>query len=336
MFEGFSRFWVIVGLAREVRADRLTPLVIAGERLVLFRDAGGQVAALVDRCPHRGVALSLGRVRNGIVECPFHGWQFDGTGRNCRVPWNPDARRDRLGAQALVAREDRGLVWLYTGLDPADAPMPLEALLRDDVTLCAQSWVWDAHWTRVMENMLDTPHLPFVHRATIGRRLAPYVDRAMQLRWQPTAYGADITREIDGEPADGSRLAYRFPNVMELVIDPPGRLFRLLAVCTPEREGRTRLTLITVRNFAKTRWLDPVFRRMNARIAREDRRIVESSMPREIPHASWEASVRTDRPTLAFRKIYFERIRDGRSDGPPREHEHAHDADPTNSQENRP
>lgn len=101
---------------------------------------------------------------------------------------------------------------------------------------------------------------------------------------------------------------------MELAIDPriPGigqTTFRLLAVCTPAEPGTTRLTIYTLRDFARSRLFDPLFARTNARIAAEDRAIVESSQPPEVPPAGEERSVATDAPTLAFRKIWFTRIR---------------------------
>lgn len=316
MFEGFANLWTIVGLAREFMGDRLYPLTVAGERVVLFRDGEGALAALIDRCPHRGAALSLGQLRDGIVECPFHGWQFDGRGNNCFVPWNPDAKRATLGAIALPVREAGGLVWLYTGQDPDTAPMPSEVLARDDVVLCAQSVSWAVHWTRVMENMLDSPHLPFVHKGTIGRRMMQQVARRMDLSWTPEPYGGRITSQIEDEARSG-RLDYRFPNAMELLIDPPGKILRLLAVCLPEAPDRTRLTIITVRNFARARLLDFAFKRGNRRIAQEDQHVLESSLPIRVPMAGEEKSVRTDLPTLAFRKIYFDVIapKAGRSAG---------------------
>ena len=308
MFADFADLWVIVGLARDLRAGKLHPRLVAGERLVLFRDAEGKPAALLDRCPHRGVALSLGRLEGGIVECPFHGWKFDGTGANCLVPWNPDAKRDQLGATALPVREAGGLIWLYTGFDPADEPMPSESLLQPGVVLSAQSALWDIHWTRAMENMLDSPHLPFVHKATIGRFVANYQHGRMDTEWFEQPYGARIENRIEGKDKP-SRLDYRFPNAMELFLDVPGKLLHLMAVCLPEGEGQTRLTIITLRDFARSRLFDPFFARTNRKIALEDQAILESSLPSEVPPAGQEKSVRTDRPTLAFRKLYFERIK---------------------------
>ncbi|MEO0062645.1 MAG: hypothetical protein RLZZ08_1205 [Pseudomonadota bacterium] len=307
MFEGFANVWAIVGLVRDFRAGQLYPLTLAGEKVVLFRDDAGRMAALIDRCPHRGVALSLGKLADGRLECPFHGWQFDGQGRNCFVPWNPDAKHDTLGATALPVREAGGLVWLHTGPDPVDEPVPSETLLRDDVVLCSQSARWRVHWTRAMENMLDSPHLPFVHKGSIGRGLRGMVHKRMDLTWTPQPYGATIANRVEGKDRD-SRLDYRFPNAMELFIDPPGRVFRMIAICHPEDAQHTRLTIITIRNFARSRLFDPLFRWSNRRIALEDQHILESSSPLEVPPAGQEKSVRTDAPTLAFRKIWFDRL----------------------------
>ena len=212
-FAGFAEVWTIVGTAAELKSGRMLPMTVAGERVVLFRDAHGRPAGLVDQCPHRGVALSLGKLCDGVVECPFHGWRFDSTGANVHVPWNPDAKLERLGALALPVREAGGLIWLYTGFAPADEPQPSETLMQPRVVIAAQSAIWRTHWTRAMENMLDSPHLPFVHRATIGRFVAPHLPGRMDVEWIPTPYGARVESLI-GERPSASRLDYRFPNTM--------------------------------------------------------------------------------------------------------------------------
>ena len=310
MFAGFANVWTIVGLARDFPAGKPHAMQVAGEKLVLFRDGAGKLSALVDRCPHRGVALSLGKVRNGALECPFHGWCFDGAGRNVHVPWNPDAKRDQLSATALPVREAGGFAWLFTGQEAQGEPVLSETLADPRLVLCGQKVRWAVHWTRAMENMLDSPHLPFVHKGTIGRGLAKLVaTRRMDVKWTPTDYGARIDNVVEGREQQG-RLEYRFPNAMELFIDPPGKTFRMLAVCLPESETHTQMCIYTLRNFARSRLLDPLFAWSNARIAREDQAVLESSQPPIVPPAGAEKSVRTDAPTLAFRKLWFDRLKD--------------------------
>lgn len=309
LFRDFGNLWVALCPATHLRASRPIALTVADERIVLFRGADGTASALIDRCPHRGVALSLGKIVNGELACPFHGWRFAADGRCTHVPWNPDAKRDTLAAVALPLREIGGILWLFTGREAQGEPMAPSALLNPKARLTAQDFVWDVHWTRVMENMLDTPHLPFVHARTIGKRLQGRTGEAMTMRWQETDYGAQIIAQRAGEEPR-TNLRYHFPNMMELRIDPGRRLLRMLAVCSPAEAGKTRLTLYTLRDFAKWRWFDPLFTRANARIAAEDQAILESSQPVHVPPAGEEKSVATDAPTLAFRKIWFSRIKD--------------------------
>ena len=308
MFQDFANVWTIIGSTAQLRKGHLLSVRVAAERIVLFRDASGEPAALLDRCPHRGVALSLGKLCEGVVQCPFHGWQFDGTGANRNVPWNPDAKKELLRATSLPVRELNGLLWLHTGPVAAVEPLPSETMLRPDLACTVQSARWSTHWTRAMENMLDMPHLPFVHRKTIGRQMASAGTEKMDVRWTPTPAGGRIENITPGRTRQ-TRLDFHYPNSMELVIDPPGRTLRIVAVCLPELAGATRMIFATYHSFAKSRLFDPLFRLANRRIAREDKHILESSDPPEVPPAAAERSVRTDAPTLAFRKLYFETLK---------------------------
>lgn len=222
--------------------------------------------------------------------------------------WNPEAKRELLGAHAVPVREVGDLLWLHTGRVPAGEPTPSETMLRQDLACTVQTAVWRTHWTRAMENMLDMPHLPFVHRGTIGQDMAGAGTERMDVRWTASASGGCVENVTPGRERR-TRLDYYFPNAMELVIDPPGRTLRIVAVCLPEARNTTRMIFATYRSFARSRLLDPLFRLANRRIAREDQAILESSDPPEMPPAAQEKSVRTDAPTLAFRKLYFERLK---------------------------
>lgn len=127
---------------------------------------------------------------------------------------NDDAKRETLSAVALPVRELGGLIWLFTGAHPDSEPAIPEAFCRTDCRVTSQEFLWDVHWTRVMENMLDTPHLPFVRAKTIGKRLRGPTNEPMEMTWRETAHGAEITARRGGEET-GARLRYHFPNLME-------------------------------------------------------------------------------------------------------------------------
>jgi phenylpropionate dioxygenase-like ring-hydroxylating dioxygenase large terminal subunit len=309
MFDGFAEVWTPVLLSRRLK-KRPVAVKIAGEKVVLFRDAQGQPAALLDRCPHRGVALSLGKVRGSCLECPFHGWQFDAQGQNRHVPLNPDAKRERLFARAFPVRELGDLLWLYTGAAPATEPNVPEVLTDGRVRTYVER-TWSCHWTRAMENMLDSPHLPFVHRTTIGRPMAKKMTAhsKMVTSWEDTPWGGRQRSNLDGD-TNLAFLEFHRPNMMSLHIPIPGKRLTIAALVIPVDERTTRLIVVGARDFLTWRALNPLFNRVNALIADQDKAVVESSDPPRVPPPSREVSVATDKPTLAFRKYYFEQLCD--------------------------
>lgn len=305
MFEGFAEVWTPVALSKDVRQEPLG-LKLAGTGIVLFRGANGKVGALVDRCPHRGVALSLGRVEDGCLVCPFHGWRFDTSGCVARVPWNPDAKTANLRGVELPVCEEGGLVWVFTSprARPSSGPRPAAFLGRPELRISGFSVEIKTHWTRVMENMLDWPHLPFVHGSSIGRGMRGKADARMEISMEERETGFSSSISIDGEPQPGT-LEFRWPNQMVLTIFDGPRTLIMQNVCVPVDDETTRLFIVTARSFLKLAVFDRLFERSNRRIVAEDRAVIESSWPAVMPRANEELSVRTDAPTLAFRKRYF-------------------------------
>lgn len=332
MFEGFAHVWTPVTLSKRLKRGKPLPVEVAGEKLVLFRDADGGVRALMDRCPHRGVALSLGKVtKDGCLECPFHAWKFDGDGKTVEVPLNPDAKRERLFAISFPARDVGGLLWVYTApvkAAPHEPEVP-ETLTQPGLARTYLETDWKVHWTRAMENMLDSPHVPFLHRKTIGRFVRPYLkpDSRMDVTWEETPFGGRTRAIIDGDTTrDAGHLDFYKPNIMVLHIPMPNQVFRMHAICVPVSKGVTKLIVVGARSFARLPLLNPLFNWSNWRIVQEDKAAVESSQPPEVPPPSEEVSVRTDKATLRFRRYYFETLKPSGAPSPVRLPEGPHRA----------
>jgi phenylpropionate dioxygenase-like ring-hydroxylating dioxygenase large terminal subunit len=232
---------------------------------------------------------------------------------NRHAPLNPDAKLESLSAVALPVREVSDMIWVYTARGPQAPiePTAPEGLSLSGVTRTYLERHWDCHWTRAMENMLDSPHLPFVHRRTIGRayRRRMTARSSMEITWEETAFGGRSQAILDGD-SNAAFLEFHRPNMMALIIPVPGRHLRIHALVTPCEVGRTRLTVVGSRDFARSKLLDPLFNWMNGRIADEDRAVVESSGRQEAPPPGVEPSVRTDRATNQFRKYYHDVLRD--------------------------
>jgi phenylpropionate dioxygenase-like ring-hydroxylating dioxygenase large terminal subunit len=248
----------------------------------------------------------------GRIECPFHGWQFDCQGAACHVPLNPDAKLPLLSAKALPVREIGDLVWVYTSPEAHDISEPIvpDGLVRPTLSRTYVQRLWQCHWTRAMENMLDSPHLPFVHRRTIGKQLRNRITPSsrMEIIWEDTQHGGRAEARMDGQ-AGGAVLEYFKPNIMVLNIPVPGKHLRIHALVVPERPGHTHLFICQSRDFARWEVWNPIFYWMNKRIADEDKNVVESGGMEEVPAAASEYSMPSDLVTLQFRKYYYEELR---------------------------
>ena len=288
--------WYAILSSRELRPGRPFAARRLGLDLVAWRDAAGQVTLAVDRCPHRQVRLSPGRVVGGQLECPFHGFRFAGDGACAHMPAMPG--RAPSGAMALAtlpAREEHGLIWAWTGSGPPPAgPVPF-------FDFSGMAWAGSefiepvaCHYTRAIENQLDFPHLPFVHRNSIGRSLR---------------HEMEVATEVEGDrirgylrDQDASFLELHAPNVWRLRLGPTWGFL----VMAPVDEGRMVYYSRAYQPFV-TRgplaWLIGLVNRVSNRfILRQDSAVVETHPPGESRLRSGEVLIPADSPIVAFRR----------------------------------
>ena len=273
-----------------------------GLDLVFWRTGDGHIGAAVDECPHRLAKLSLGRVREGCIECPFHGFRFDPDGACTAIPAHPERPIPKaMALRAIEAREAHGLIWVWTGQDAA----PPEAVPFFDF----HGWSWagshaavpvTAHYTRSIENQLDFTHLPFVHRTTIGRSLSPEMDVVTE------AEGARIRAFLRDQP-DGAFLELLGPNIWRLKTGPT---WQFLAFVPVDDEHmlyyvRTYQRMVTIAGLA---WLLGRFTRFTGRfILDQDTPLVESQPAGEVRLRNGELLVPSDGPIIAYRRWREER-----------------------------
>ncbi len=161
------RYWHPVALSSDVTPNgQPKALTILGEELVLFRDDGGRPALLGRRCAHRRTSLAYGRVEDGGIRCPFHGWLYDRNGRCLHQPAEPDdgTYKNEIRQTAYPCRDLGGLVFAYMG--PPDK-MPLlpnyETLARADGTRAYDVYTAGGNFLQHVEGALDTVHLSYLH-----------------------------------------------------------------------------------------------------------------------------------------------------------------------------
>jgi len=175
--ELLRRYWLPVSVAQELDEGNPVKFVrILGENLVLFRDKSGNVGLIDDRCAHRGVSLSYGRVEERGISCAYHGWLYDTKGNCLETPPEPCGSKFHLTVKqkAYPLQKFMGLFWTYMGPKPEPLLPRYDLWVRQDGkrTIFVQPQL-DCNWFQVMENSVDPAHLQVLHQDTALRSRTP-------------------------------------------------------------------------------------------------------------------------------------------------------------------
>src|ERR1700761_112549 len=118
--------WYMPALASSLARGAMRREMLLGEPVLLGRDHAGTVFALRYICPHRGVPLSAGRIKDDqTVQCPYHGWRFRKDGVCSAIPSLVDGQDmdpEKIRVRNYPVREQDGLIWVYVAEKPGTAP----------------------------------------------------------------------------------------------------------------------------------------------------------------------------------------------------------------------
>ncbi len=161
--------WYVAGFTPELESGFIARKFL-NQGVVIWRDNQGNIAALEDRCPHRLVPLSRGRIVDGRMECGYHGLRFDGSGACVFVP-GQDSAPKAAKARTFPVAVRHALVWIWLGApDLAD-----EALIPDLRWIQTDGWEvvtgyhhFKCDYRLINDNLLDLSHETYIHKHTIG------------------------------------------------------------------------------------------------------------------------------------------------------------------------
>jgi len=162
--------WYVAALDGELQ-DRLLPIKVLDERIVLYRQTNGDPVALEDACVHRKLPLSMGHIRGDAVECGYHGLIYNAAGECVRIPC---AGRIPKGARvrSYPVASRYGLLWIWMGR-PELANIstifnvehwgdPSWGVTRGDGMTVNCSYLY------MTDNLLDPTHVAWVHPGSFG------------------------------------------------------------------------------------------------------------------------------------------------------------------------
>ncbi len=234
--EAVSSAWHMVALSRDLKRDTVHKVTLCNTPIALFRSAEG-LGALIDRCPHRNYPLSDGRVHQGALECPYHGWRFKPDGACTAVPGcMVDTVGDkRLNADPVRVWEGHGAIFAcLSHKAPVEPPLPPDFANPALDHFWWQQGTWKGRAFDAVENVMDPFHTNHLHDGFIRRR-----DKRLPVNLIVNSYGDGIDMVIEQTEPDLGLMS-RF-----LEQDRERSISRYYTPATVQArwEGETKLTL---------------------------------------------------------------------------------------------
>ena len=285
--------------------------------LVLWRTTDGLPHAMDDLCIHRGTALSLGEVKGDEIMCPYHGWRYNPQGACTLIP---QSRFDTIPTKARVAAyrciERYGLIWV--ALAEPQHPLPEIPEFENGHWKIVNTgpFAWQSDASRQLENFTDFGHFPWVHPGLLGDINRPEVPEHTVTTQRhvlhytivrPEASNSEdfpvFANEEKERPVRRSRYEVHLPYTIVLRLGwgtDKGMVY--FFVSQPISENRCTGYCIIGRNYDFEQ-PDSVLQEFENVIFNQDKRIVESQRPEQVPFdLAAELHLKFDAVALAYRR----------------------------------
>jgi phenylpropionate dioxygenase-like ring-hydroxylating dioxygenase large terminal subunit len=199
--------WYLALPGHRLKRGQMVAKQLLGEQLLLCRDGTGDVFALRDCCPHRGMPLSFGRFDGSEVECCYHGWRFSTDGQCTAIPSLVDGQRldvSRIRVQTYRAREVQGNIWVFFGDKIDSAPeIPRVPGFGEVGYGMVETMRFEGSIDDAVVGLMDPAHGPFVHRSWWWRSRRSMHEKSKE--FAPSPWGFTMVRHT---PSRNSR-AYK-------------------------------------------------------------------------------------------------------------------------------
>ncbi len=258
--QGLRNFWYPI-----LRSEDLDSVPVGvkrlGEDLVLWRDSARRPHVFVDRCAHRAAKLSLGQVHGDVVQCWYHGWQYDAAGQCQLIPTEGEGcpTADRVRLTSYPAEDRGGLIWSYLG-DIAGFPAPP---LQVPVELESPQWngfilpvTWQVNWLLYLDNLVDPMHGPFLHARSYTLSRGTQQDRMRAVETEDGLVSERVSQRLVN--FDGAE--FHLPSWFRIDIPyprsaGPGGPLHIIVAATPIDEDSSAFYFVRMRKVTGWQWL---------------------------------------------------------------------------------
>ena len=255
-----------------LKCGKMVDKTLLNEPIVFGRTHDGEVFALRNICPHRAIPLSDGRFDGREIECCYHGWRFDQTGKCTAIPaLNPKQTLDSVGriqVQRYPVQEVQGNIWIYmpdktkANLELPATDAPLVPGFGDRTYDAIEIMRFPCFLDHAIVGLMDPAHVPFVHRAWWWRSDITLSDEIKT--FIPSPYGFTMKRHqlerqtffysLIGKDVE-IEISFQLPGVRIEQLTTKNHILCNLTTITPISETETE---VTTSFYTTLRWFKTV------------------------------------------------------------------------------
>ncbi|MBK7893854.1 MAG: aromatic ring-hydroxylating dioxygenase subunit alpha [Anaerolineaceae bacterium] len=300
--------WHPVATVEELKAKQLLSVRLLDEEIVLWW-ANGRSLAWQDLCIHRGTKLSLGRVADDHLHCPYHGWVYDEAGQCIHIPAHPDqVPPTKARAKTYRVQEQYGLVWVCLGEPAHDIPAFAEWHDASYRKIMSGPYDYAAAAPRAIENFLDVAHFPFVHAGYLGDPQHPEIND-YEVHTGPDGIVAENITVYQPNPdgtGEGKDVTYTYrvlrPFTAYFIKHGTSNSFAALFTISPITPSSCRAWMWMAMNYGHD-VPEAEIRAFQDEVTGQDVPIVQSQRPELLPlDLQAELHLRSDRTAIAYRQ----------------------------------
>lgn len=308
--------WYAILSSSDIKINQIVSVKRCGLNLVLFRDSDSKLSCLSEYCPHREASLSLGKLKNNCIKCPFHGIEYDKDGKCKFIPALGAAHKgdlSRFNVKKYLVIEKHNIIYLWYGDDKVDKEVPFfDNIIDNSYSFSEFQDKWNTHYSRAIENQLDVVHLPFVHHNTIGRGGKTLVNGPkviIQEQYIKTSADNEIDRgqvPKDHNEAEikNTSLHFLFPNIW---LNNVSDKIKIIIFFAPVDEHNTILYIRFYNRLTSSKFINLIIAQIgkigNFVVERQDKRVVITQFPKKSTLKMNENLIKGDLPIIEYRKI---------------------------------
>ena len=282
--------WYFAGLVTDIPKGQMIRREIAGEPICVGRQETGGFFALRDICPHRAAPFSKGCIKDGRVECPYHGWQFGIEDGACKeipaLTKDQSLETEKIKVRTYPLRQEGQLLWVYIAadkrfsgapdIDPPAFPFANRRAVMDD------SLTLNCHVDHAVIGLMDPAHGPFVHRQWWWRSEKSMHDKAKAFEPRERGFAMAAHKPssnsfayklLGGKPI--TEITFELPGIRTENIQVGEKTLLSFTAVTPIDETRTQIRQIFFTDMLIPKLLAPILSIFARKFLRQDADMVD-------------------------------------------------------------